>query len=80
MATKEFEDFKSADPAPDHSSLEPASRRFLVASVSEKRARGGNKKGAHASGKPAACPTGVKDVLTILANISSMATNVGRGQ
>jgi hypothetical protein len=32
-ATKDFEVFKSADPAPDHSSLEPESRRFFVASV-----------------------------------------------
>jgi hypothetical protein len=80
MATKEFEDFKGADPAPDYSSLEPESRRFLLHQCRRKVARGGNKEGAHASGKPALCPTGVKDVLTILANIPSMATNVGRGQ
>jgi hypothetical protein len=80
MATKEFEDFKSAALAPDHSSLEPESRRFLLPQCRRKVARGGNKEGAHASGKPALCPTGVNDILTILANISSMAINVGRGQ
>jgi hypothetical protein len=69
-ATKDFEVFKSADPAPDHSSLEPESWRFFVASVEENSARGGKKEGTQASGKPASCRTSVNDILTILANIS----------
>jgi hypothetical protein len=39
MATKEFEDFKGADPAPDYSSLEPESRRFLLHQCRRKGAR-----------------------------------------